>query len=516
MVRKSTRRDLLKSGAIATAGAGILGGGAAAAETAVQGAQVAGRGRYDADVIVVGAGFSGMVAAYTLLKARRSVIVIDALPRVGGRSWSTTLSNGKFFDVGAGWVSTRSEIIQDLIQEFRLQTYFTVGRDPGDGLNTLVGLNGQVDRYSEFPPLSDEALLQLGIAIETINDLSESVPTDEPWTAPQAEEFDRISAGLFLEELMDNEEAFTFVMNQLTGLFGLSPYAVSFLQALKMVHSVDGIQNYGQTPGGINEQRIVGGTQLIPLGIAQRLGRRNVVLGSPVRGVHHDGLGVTVNTERNSFRARRVILAVATAVSNYIRFTPALPPDRAQLMQRAPLGAVLKLQLIYDDAFWRHLPDGKGGTLQLNGNSFALDDSFITQTVDGGGPLGDDQPGVLVGFPDDDHAREMGRMTQTERRDKFIEEMVHRFGPQAAALSSTIRPNYSELIAEDFEYIRGDYAAQYGPRVLTASGFGPATREPVGRIHWAGVDLSTRFYGSLSGAAQAGQLAATEVLQAGL
>lgn len=94
--------------------------------------------------------------------------------------------------------------------------------------------------------------------------------------------------------------------------------------------------------------------------------------------------------------------------------------------------------------------------------------------------------------------------------------MVERFGPQARDLSPTIRPNYSELIAEDFEYIRGDYAAQYGPRVLTAFGFGPASREPVGRIHWAGVDLSTRFYGSLSGAAQAGQSAAMEVIQAGL
>jgi monoamine oxidase len=271
---------------------------------------------------------------------------------------------------------------------------------------------------------------------------------------------------------------------------------------------VDGLANYGQSPGGVNEFRIIGGTQQIPLAIQQRLGRRNVILGSPVRDVIQDDRGVTVVTERRTFRGRRAILAVATSVSNYIRFTPPLPPDRAQLMQRAPLGTVLKLQLIYDRAFWRDAG--------LNGNSFALGDTFITQTVDGGGPLGQNEPGVLVGFPDDDAARIMGRMTPDQRRDLFIQEMIARFGSPAANLAKTVTPNYSELIAEDFEYIRGDYAAQFGPRVLTAFGFGPAFREPVGRIHWAGTDTSTRFIGSLSGAAQSGQRAAVEAIKAGL
>ena len=508
-MKSSSRRDFLRAGAVLS-GAGVLGGGAALTAPEAEGAGRAspGRGRLDADVIVVGAGFSGMIAAHRVRQAGYSAIVVDALDRVGGRSWSTTLSDGTFFDIGAGWVCTRSVEIQSLITEFGLQTYFTVGRLPNDGQSLFVGLDGKVTPYSGTPPLSDEALLELAVAVETIDSLGETVPVAAPWTAPRAEEFDAISAGTFFEGLTSNPEALGYLTKQLTGIFGLDPSAVSLLQMLALSHSVDGLANYGQGPGGVNEQRIVGGTQQIPLEIARRLGRRRVLLNSPVRDIEQDDRGVTVRTERATLSGRRAILAIAACVSNFIRFSPPLPPDRAQFMQRYPLGTVLKLQLIYDRAFWRDAG--------LSGNSFALNEAFITQTVDGGGPLGDDAPGVLVGFPDDDAAREMGRMTPDQRRDLFIQEMIPRFGPQAQDLAKTVIPNYSELIAEDFEFIRGDYGGQPGPRVLTAFGFGPALREPVGRIHWAGTDTSTRFYGSLSGAAQAGQRAADEVIKAGL
>ena len=94
----------------------------------------------------------------------------------------------------------------------------------------------------------------------------------------------------------------------------------------------------------------------------------------------------------------------------------------------------------------------------------------------GTAPLG--QHAASGGFPDDDVAREMGRMTPDQRRDIFIREMVPRFGSRARDLAKTVTPNYSELIAEDFEFIRGDYGGQPGPRVLTADfGLRTGTRQ---------------------------------------
>src|SRR5262245_58965129 len=166
---RSSRRDFLRAGAVLS-GASVLGGGGLAVPDAeAAGIARPGRGRFEADVIVVGAGFSGMIAAHRVRQAGHSAIVVDALDRVGGRSWSTTLSDGTFFDIGAGWVCTRSAEIQGLIKEFGLQTYFTVGRLPSDGQSLFVGLDGTVTPYSGLPPLSDEALLELGVAVEAID-----------------------------------------------------------------------------------------------------------------------------------------------------------------------------------------------------------------------------------------------------------------------------------------------------------------------------------------------------------
>ncbi len=56
--------------------------------------------RSRADVAVVGAGFTGLVAAHRLREAGRSVLLLEALPRVGGRVESAVLATGRVVDTG--------------------------------------------------------------------------------------------------------------------------------------------------------------------------------------------------------------------------------------------------------------------------------------------------------------------------------------------------------------------------------------------------------------------------------
>ena len=51
------------------------------------------------DVIVIGAGVTGLTAAYRLVQADRSVLVLEARDRVGGRL-STETHDGVAFEVG--------------------------------------------------------------------------------------------------------------------------------------------------------------------------------------------------------------------------------------------------------------------------------------------------------------------------------------------------------------------------------------------------------------------------------
>jgi monoamine oxidase len=450
-----------------------------------------------------------MVAAYRLWQAGYRVKVVEALDRVGGRSWSTTLSDGTFVDIGAGWTGSTQPYVLELVEELGLKTYTQYGLGEDEGQNLFVARDGELRCYDGLDfPVSDEAGLEVAAAVAAIDVLAETVPVDAPWTAEQAGEWDRISAGVWVRENVKDPEAYAVVTANLTTIFAVSPFAVSFLHLLWEARLAGGVESFGPMEGGSIHLRIQGGTQGIPREIQRRMGDDAFILCSPVRELRRDDDGVTVVSERATLRCARVIVAVPTCLAGFIRYLPPLPADRAQLIQCMPQGSAIKAHLVYDRAFWRD--DG------LTGNSFSIDGSLVSQTLDAGGPAGVDEPGILALFLDDDGARDLGRLEKEERKRRLIEDLVPRFGSCVRELSSTIEPNYVELASQDVEWFRGDYAGTPGPRVLTAFGFGPAIRAPVGRIHWAGVDTATVWYHHLEGAAQSGVRAALEVVEAGM
>ena len=74
------------------------------------------------DVIVVGAGISGLAAASELVAAGVSVVVFEGRDRIGGRLLTHTLG-GDAFDLGATWFWPGERRVEALVDRFALATH---------------------------------------------------------------------------------------------------------------------------------------------------------------------------------------------------------------------------------------------------------------------------------------------------------------------------------------------------------------------------------------------------------
>jgi monoamine oxidase len=151
--------------------------------------------------------------------------------------------------------------------------------------------------------------------------------------------------------------------------------------------------------------------------------------------------------------------------------------------------------MIYDEPFWR--ADG------LSGQSFAPG-SAANLTIDSCTNTG--TPGVLTAITEGTEARHLCKLTDDERKRAVLDAVAERFGDKALSPVDYLEQNWATE-----RYSGGGMISHTPPGVLTE--FGPALREPCGRIHWAGTETSAKMYGFIDGAVRSGERVATEVIQ---
>src|ERR1700723_1365800 len=126
-----------------------------------------------ADVVVVGAGFSGLAAARTIAKAGKSVIVLEARDRVGGKVLNKMLEDGDITEAGGTYIGPTQTRMAALAKEYGVATYPTY--DIGKTV-TVIGGNRFVGGY---PPA---LLAEYGKLAGLLDAMSPEVPVDAPWT----------------------------------------------------------------------------------------------------------------------------------------------------------------------------------------------------------------------------------------------------------------------------------------------------------------------------------------------
>jgi monoamine oxidase len=445
----------------------------------------------DADLVVVGAGLAGLAAARAAVAAGAKVVVVEARDRVGGRVLNEEIGDGRVVEVGGQWIGPTQDRLAALARELGVDTFPTYA----EGENVLE-YGGRLRRYrGAIPRLNPAVLLDVERAQRRLNQLAKRVPLEAPWEAPNAAALDGQTVATWMRRNLATKGGRVLLELGVESVWAAQPEDLSLLDVLFSIHSAGGLDMMFDTEGGAQQDRFVGGSQRVAILMAEALERENLLLDAPVRKIERADHGVTVRADGATVRARRAIVATAPTLAGRIAFDPPLPGYRDQLTQRMPLGTVAKCMAIYDEPFWRAEGLSGQGTSDLGP---------VKLTFDNSPP--DGSPGVMLGFLEGRRARELGRLRPEERRTAVIDCFARLFGPRAAQPAA-----YIERLWADEEWSRGCYGCLMPTGAWT--NYGPALREPIGPLHWAGAEYATVWNGYMDGAVRSGEETARAALE---
>jgi monoamine oxidase len=433
-------------------------------------------------VVIVGAGLAGLTAAADLDAAGVDTTVLEARDRVGGRTHGIEVAPGVRADAGAAYLGDRHTRLHAMLAQLDLKT--TPTTMTGASRFALAGRDET--RAGRFPPLDPVAL---GEMFDRLDELTREVRGSEPWSTPRAADQDSLTAARWARRHL-RDDARLFLPLFLGELMAADPAAVSMLHVAFYLRSGGGIRYLNAFEGGAQQDRIDGGAHQVCQRLADRLGGR-VRRSAPVRAVRQDGRGVTVHTAGAAYRADTAIVAVPPLLADAIDYRPALPVRRCG--PRTSPGCAVKVHLVYPAPLWRD-HGLSGWSLSSRGP--------LLSTVDDSPPGG--EVGILTGFVTGGAARRYAALPAPAQRAMAIEHAARLFPrlpePTACHVTDWVNEPYS----------RGCYAALFGPGDWVR--LGPHLTAAHHRVHWAGTETSTEYFGLMEGAIRSGHRAATEIL----
>jgi monoamine oxidase len=457
-----------------------------------------------ADVIVVGAGLSGLMAAREILKSKKtaSVTVLEARDRVGGRMYAQQAGReGKVWvDLGGQWIGEGQARMRALAEELGLEIFESYTGGPA------------VIRYDGHRYLDDNEIAAPSAAdrkatedlLEALSQAADLVVPDasQPWASSLAAAYDRLTIGQWLDANSENEYAKFFA-----GMHVALSQAGGSLREVSLLHSL--FEWKANPAGGEPEKYLIRGTagQIPPILSRQLGGDKIIRLNSRVAAIHQGSDGVTVSaiTPQGyiAYEGKAVIVAIPPWLAGAISYTssvpgqPGLPARRMHLTQRMAMGVIAKVVCLYERPWWRTSKEQLSG-MSCSGGRLA---GFTADTSE----PGDEGPGMLTGFIQGDNLLEWIELPPDGRQESVIHDLVDLFGEEAR------NPvDYVEALWPQDQSTGGAYNGYLPPGGWTS--YGSTIREPFGRISWAGTETATEWYGYLDGAATAGERAAAEVL----
>ncbi|EKG20381.1 Flavin-containing amine oxidase [Macrophomina phaseolina MS6] len=443
------------------------------------------------DVIVVGAGLSGLQTAWDVQKAGYTVLVLEARNRVGGKTYSAPLATGRgCVELGAAWINdTNQHRMYGHAKRFGLELV----KQSTEG-DVVMQEKGRIHRlpFGTTPKFSASEVSNL----ESIRDQFINISLDRN---ADLTPLDEVTVEQFVKEQGATPNTLEMVNLWVRVMLGFEASEISARSFIDYCARGGGFrQMRSDDKHGAQYLRFRHGTQSVAKNIAKVLGPA-VRLSAPVRHVADHGTHVVVTTAAGEqHAARKAVIALPTPNYSSLTFSPPLTGDTAAIASSTRLGTYTKVIVCYDTPWWR--------SHKLNGMALSYTGPIVVArdtSVDV------ERQYSLTGFVNGEIGRRWSVLPAHERRAKVLQQIAAMFEDAEQALKP-IEVFEQEWVKE--EWSKGAVCPMTGPGVLNK--FAWAYGKPVGNLHFVGTEFAREWKGYMEGAVCSGEDGAREVVEA--
>lgn len=417
--------------------------------------------------VIIGAGFSGLAAAYKLKNANWDVTVLEGRDRIGGRVFSYSFPQNKnlICELGAEWVGESHERLKSLCADFKIPLQ-------KHQFDDYLLQNGKVSRPGQWG-FSSEAK----IAFEKIK------ANYEKLTALQQTKLDKLDWWTYLEKIGFSEEDL-----RLRDLMD----STDFGESIRHVSAFGALAEYAESSEK-NEMdyKMTGGNSRLAEEFARRIGAENIKLNTLVTEINQLRGIVTVKTADENFKADAIICTAPTNSLLKIKFNPPLPSVQQEAAEKLIYARICKNSVLYEKRFWKDE--------NFSMVSDVTSHYYFHSTQNQAG-----KEGILTSYAIGEKADILASQSD-ERRMKIITRDLTDFDEDAPKLAKGI----ASYAWQRDKYTDGAYAL-YRPGQWF--GIRPILQRPHGKVLFAGEHLAD-WQGFMEGAIETGEAAAQSLIR---
>ena len=417
--------------------------------------------------VVVGAGFSGLAAAFKLKNAGWNVTVLEARNRIGGRVFSQTMPQNKtlVFELGAEWVGESHERLKALCRDFKIALQ-------KHQFDDYLLQNGKVSPPGKwnFSPQAKQAFEKLIKGYDKLTTLQQKKLDKYDWWT-YLEKIGFTEDDLRLRDLMDSTD---------------------FGESIRHVSAFGALAEYAESsPHNEMDYKMTGGNSRLAEEFAKRIGAENIKLNTLVTEINQIKGTVTVKTATETFKADACICTAPTQSLLNIKFDPPLPTAQIEAAERLIYSRICKNSVLYEKRFWK----AENFSLVSDETSHYYFHSTQNQTG---------TEGILTSYAVGEKADVLASQSD-ERRMRIIARDLADFDENAPKLAKGI----ASYAWQRDQYTDGAYAL-YRPGQWF--GVRPILQRPNGKVLFAGEHLAD-WQGFMEGAIETGEAAAESLIR---